>query len=346
MRVLGLETSCDDTAVALYDADRGLIAHARYSQTKLHAEYGGVVPELASRDHIRRLLPLIKHVLMEGETGPDRIDGVAYTTGPGLAGALLVGAALGRSLALAWSVPAIGVHHMEGHLLSPMLEPDPPSFPFTALLISGGHTLLADVRGLGDYSILGESRDDAVGEAFDKTAKLLGLGYPGGPAIEQAARRGVSGRYVFPRPMTERPGLDFSFSGLKTAVAMSISARLAGRDILGEQDTCDIALALQDAAIDTLVMKCRRALARTGHSSLIVAGGVSANRSLREKIRAMAEAQNVTVHYPRFEFATDNGAMIAYVGYLRLGIGQCDALAFRARPRWSVSELSGSQTGV
>jgi N6-L-threonylcarbamoyladenine synthase len=340
MRILGIETSCDDTAVALYDTNRGLIAHTRYSQTKIHAEYGGVVPELASRDHIRRLLPLIKNVLDQGSTRPEHIDGIAYTSGPGLAGALLVGAALGRSLAFAWNVPAIGIHHMEGHLLSPMLEPDPPCFPFTALLVSGGHTLLADVRGLSNYHILGESLDDAAGEAFDKTAKLLGLGYPGGPAIERAAERGSSGQYVFPRPMTDRPGLDFSFSGLKTAVATAISARLAGRDTLDEQDTCDIALALQEAAVDTLIIKSRRALAQTGHTCLVVAGGVSANRSLREKMRAMTEAQNVRVHYPRFEFATDNGAMIAYAGYLRIRDGQNDALAFRARPRWSVSELT------
>lgn len=339
MRVLGLETSCDDTAVALYDADRGLIAHRRFSQIALHSAYGGVVPELASRDHIRRLLPLIRQVMAEGDTQARQLGGIAYTCGPGLAGALLVGIALGRSLAFAWNIPAIGVHHMEGHLLSPMLEPDPPVFPFTALLVSGGHTLLADVRALGEYTILGESLDDAVGEAFDKTAKLLGLGYPGGPAIERAAEGGTSGRYRFPRPMTDRPGLDFSFSGLKTAVSQAIPA--PGGAAHDTEFIADIALALQEAAVDTLVIKCRRALAKTGHRRLVVAGGVSANRYLRAQMRAMAQALDTEVYYPRMEFSTDNGAMIAYAGFVRLRAGQHDGVAFNARSRWSFAELPG-----
>ena len=255
MRVLGLETSCDDTGAAVYDSDQGLLAHRLYSQTALHADYGGIVPELASRDHIRKLLPLIKTVMAEAGTAGGELDGVAYTAGPGLAGALLVGAAVGRSLAWAWGVPAVAVHHMEGHLLSPMLEADPPAFPFLALLVSGGHTLLADVRGIGDYTILGETLDDAVGEAFDKTAKLLGLGYPGGPAIARAAQQGTPGRFYFPRPMTGRPGLEFSFSGLKTAVATVAQAQE-----LDPRTVADIACAFQEAAIDTLRIKCQRAL--------------------------------------------------------------------------------------
>ena len=341
MRVLGLETSCDDTAVALYDADRGLIAHRRFSQIALHAAYGGVVPELASRDHIRRLLPLIRQIMAEGDTQAPQVSGIAYTCGPGLAGALLVGIALGRSLAFAWNIPAVGVHHMEGHLLSPMLEPDPPAFPFTALLVSGGHTLLADVRALGEYTILGESLDDAVGEAFDKTAKLLGLDYPGGPAIERAAKNGTSGRYSFPRPMTDRPGLDFSFSGLKTAVSLAIPTPGAGGTAHDAELIADIALALQEAAIDTLVIKCRRALEHTGHRRLVVAGGVSANRYLRDRMRAMAQTLDTEVYYPRMEFSTDNGAMIAYAGYLRLRAGQHDGISFNARSRWSFADLPG-----
>lgn len=335
MRILGIETSCDDTGVAIYDSERGLLGHLLYSQIALHREYGGVVPELASRDHIRKTLPLLRRVLAEtGLTGRD-LDGVAYTAGPGLAGALLVGAALGRSLALAWGVPAVAIHHMEGHLLSPMLEPDPPGFPFTALLVSGGHTLLADVQGLGHYRILGESLDDAAGEAFDKTAKLLGLGYPGGPAIAKAAEGGQSGRYRFPRPMTDRPGLDFSFSGLKTAVALA-----AGKDP-DPQTVADIAAAMQEAVIDTLAIKCRRALEHTGHERLVVAGGVSANRRLREQLALLADERNVRVHFPRPEFSTDNGAMIAYAGWLRLRQGkQQEPTGFGARPRWRIEELA------
>ncbi len=334
MRVLGLETSCDDTGVAVYDSDRGLLAHRLFSQTALHADYGGVVPELASRDHIRKALPLIRQVLKEAGVASVEIEGVAYTAGPGLAGALLVGAALGRSLAFAWNVPAVAVHHMEGHLLSPMLEPNPPTFPFLALLVSGGHTLLTDVRGLGRYHMLGESLDDAIGEAFDKTATLLGLDYPGGPAIERAARTGVPGRYHFPRPMTDRPGLDFSFSGLKTAVAKLVSGTP------GAQAVADIAAAFQEAAIETLLIKCRRALERTGHTQLVVAGGVSANERLRSKLGELAQESAASVYFPRPEFCTDNGAMIAYTGYLRLRAGQRETLAFDVHPRWTMTALA------
>jgi N6-L-threonylcarbamoyladenine synthase len=333
MRILGIETSCDDTGVAVYDTDRGLLAHRLYSQKALHSEYGGVVPELASRDHIRKALPLVRTVLSEAATLPAQLAGVAYTAGPGLAGALLVGAALGRSLAYAWRIPAIGVHHMEGHLLSPMLEPDPPAFPFLALLVSGGHTLLADVRGVGQYVILGESLDDAVGEAFDKTAKLLGLGYPGGPAIARAAQYGQPDRYTFPRPMLDRPGLDFSFSGLKTAVALA-----AGADP-DAQKVADIAHAFQEAAVETLTVKCRRALEQTGHKRLVVAGGVSANQRLRQSLDAMASGAGARVYYPRPEFCTDNGAMIAYAGCVRLRAGQHEPLTFGARARWRIEEL-------
>jgi N6-L-threonylcarbamoyladenine synthase len=335
MTVIGLETSCDDTGVAVYDTDRGLLAHTLYSQSRMHAEYGGVVPELASRDHIRKLLPLIREVLAEAATRPEELNGVAYTQGPGLSGALLVGAAVGRSLAYAWGVPAVGVHHMEGHLLAPMLEPDPPAFPFLALLVSGGHTLLADVAGIGRYRILGESIDDAVGEAFDKTAKLLGLGYPGGPAIAMAAGHGTPGRFHFPRPMTGRPGLDFSFSGLKTAVLTAAQGRVLDAHTIG-----DIALAFQEAAVDTLAIKCERALKETGHARLVVAGGVGANQLLRTRLAALGEACGVRVYYPRPAFCTDNGAMIAYAGCMRLAAGVKEGLAFGARPRWSLTELT------
>ena len=335
MRVLGLETSCDDTGVAVYDTARGLMAHKLYSQSRMHAEYGGVVPELASRDHIRKLLPLVREVLTDAATTPADLDGVAYTQGPGLAGALLVGAAIGRSLAYAWGLPAVGVHHMEGHLLAPMLEPEPPELPFLALLVSGGHTLLADVARIGNYRILGESVDDAVGEAFDKTAKLLGLGYPGGPAIATAAEHGTPGRFTFPRPMTDRPGLDFSFSGLKTAALTATQGRILDAHTIG-----DIALAFQEAAVDTLVIKCQRALTQTAHTRLVVAGGVGANQRLRARLQQLGEQRGVRVYYPRPAFCTDNGAMIAYAGAVRLGAQQNrDDLTFGARPRWSLTEL-------
>lgn len=334
MIVLGLETSCDDTAVAIFDPDRGLLAHGRFSQL-IHADYGGIVPELASRDHIRKLLPLVNTVIEEAAIAGSDIGGVAYTAGPGLAGALLVGAALGRALAWAWEIPSIAIHHLEGHLLSPMLEKVRPEFPFLALLVSGGHTLLADVRGLGDYIVLGESLDDAAGEAFDKTAKLLGLCYPGGPEIDRVAAMGKPGVFEFPRPMTDRPGLDFSFSGLKTAVA-TVAESLS----LDKQTVANIAYAFQEAVIDTLAIKCRRALQQTGAKSLVVAGGVSANRQLRRAFQTLATTQAVQIYYPRLEFCTDNAAMIAYAGFLRLQAGQQDqGLAFAVHPRWAIDSL-------
>jgi N6-L-threonylcarbamoyladenine synthase len=339
MRVIGFETSCDDTGVAVYDSQLGILSHLRYSQAALHAEYGGVVPELASRDHIRKTLSVAREVLRRAGISEGTIDGVAYTAGPGLAGALLVGAAIGRSLAYAWNVPAIGVHHMEGHLLSPMLEPEPPAFPFLALLVSGGHTLLADVRAIGGYRILGESLDDAAGEAFDKTAKLLGLGYPGGPAIERAAQSGHGGKLRFPRPMTDRPGLDFSFSGLKTACALAI-----GDTQPNPRSVADIAAELQAAVIDTLVIKVERAVAQTGLERVVVAGGVSANRLLRERLGRLARRNRVACYFPRLEFCTDNGAMIAYAGCQRLQAGQRDNLEFVARPRWHLDELPAIAT--
>ncbi|MHB8622033.1 MAG: tRNA (adenosine(37)-N6)-threonylcarbamoyltransferase complex transferase subunit TsaD [Sulfuricaulis sp.] len=341
MRVLGIETSCDDTGVAVYDSARGLLAHRRFSQVEVHLDYGGVVPELASRDHIRKALPLIRAVLQDAATRPDQINGIAYTSGPGLAGALLVGAALGRTLAYAWNVPSVGIHHMEGHLLSPMLEPEPPTFPFTALLVSGGHTLLANVQALGHYTILGESLDDAVGEAFDKTAKLLGLGYPGGPAIAQAARTGNPRQFQFPRPMTGRrkthgahPGLDFSFSGLKTAVVTAVQNRP-----LTPQFVADVAASFEAATVDVLAIKCEWALAQTGAQQLVVAGGVSANHKLRERLQQLARNLGIRVYFPRPEFSTDNGAMIAYAGYLRLAAGQHEPLSFGARARWGIEEI-------
>ena len=335
MRIIGIETSCDETGVAVYDSDAGLLAHALYSQVELHADYGGVVPELASRDHVRKLLPLLHEVLGKAGLATTDIDGVAYTEGPGLVGALLVGAAVGRSLAWALGVPHVGVHHMEGHLLAPMLEAEPPAFPFIALLVSGGHTMLVEVAGVGEYRILGDTVDDAVGEAFDKTAKLLGLGYPGGPAIEKLAAEGQPGELKFPRPMVNRPGLDFSFSGLKT-FALNTWQESGQAD----QDRADIARAFQDAVLDTLAIKCRRALQQTGVKRLVLAGGVSANRALRERMATMAEAEQAEVFYPRMEFCTDNGAMIAYAGYLRLAAGQRGGDGFRAQPLWSLEELA------
>jgi N6-L-threonylcarbamoyladenine synthase len=331
MRVLGIETSCDETGVAVVDAARGLLSHALYSQVALHAEYGGVVPELASRDHIRKLLPLIRQALDEAGTGPSDLSGVAYTAGPGLLGALLVGAGVARSLAWAWGLPAVGVHHMEGHLLAPMLDVDPPAYPFVALLVSGGHTMLVDVRGLGRYRILGESLDDAAGEAFDKTAKLLGLGYPGGPALAALAGQGDPHRFHFPRPMTDRPGLDFSFSGLKTRALTTL------REVETDQDRADVARAFEEAVVDTLVIKCLRAIRETGAARLVVAGGVGANLRLRERLREAVQAEGASVHYPALEFCTDNGAMIALAGLLRLQAGESEDLTIRARARWGLS---------
>ncbi|HQN40599.1 MAG TPA: tRNA (adenosine(37)-N6)-threonylcarbamoyltransferase complex transferase subunit TsaD, partial [Pseudomonadales bacterium] len=317
MLVLGIETSCDETGIGLYDSTRGLLGEALYSQTALHAEYGGVVPELASRDHIRKTLPLIRQVLAESGQHLRDLDGIAYTSGPGLMGALLVGAAIGRSLALALDRPAIAVHHMEGHLLAPMLEPDPPDFPFVALLVSGGHTQLVAVTGIGRYRLLGESLDDAAGEAFDKSALLLGLDYPGGAALARLAEQGRPGRFRFPRPMLDRPGLDFSFSGLKTAVLQVVETqRRAGT--LDQQQRADIARSFEEALVETLREKCERALAETGYHRLVIAGGVSANLRLRAELTAMAERRSARLHAPRLRFCTDNGAMIALVGALRL----------------------------
>lgn len=335
MRVLGIETSCDETGIAIYDTENGLLANQLYSQVKVHADYGGVVPELASRDHVRKTLPLIKEALKEANLTPQDIDGVAYTAGPGLVGALLVGATIGRSLAFAWNVPAIPVHHMEGHLLAPMLEDNPPAFPFVALLVSGGHTQLISVTAMGEYTLLGESIDDAAGEAFDKTAKLLGLDYPGGPLLSKMARQGVAGRFTFPRPMTDRPGLDFSFSGLKTFAANTIRGNESD-----PQTHADIARAFEDAVVDTLAIKCKRALEQTGFKRLVMAGGVSANRTLRSKLAEVMEKRGGEVFYARPEFCTDNGAMIAYAGMVRLKTSQNTDLGVTVRPRWPLDELS------
>jgi len=374
MRVLGIETSCDETAVAVYDAAAGLLSHRLHSQVSLHQAFGGVVPELASRDHVRRLLPLVRQALDEAGSAPAQINGVAYTAGPGLIGALLVGAGFARSLAYAWGVPAIPVHHLEGHLLAPLLEADPPAFPFLALLVSGGHTQLVDVAGIGRYRILGESLDDAAGEAFDKTAKLLGLPYPGGAALSQLSQRGRRGVYEFPRPMLDRPGLDFSFSGLKTAALVALRSRggrggaaegnTAGRSggaskggavgesggiitpsvaggvagALDEQTRADLARGFEAAVVETLVEKTRRALRHTGHDRLVVAGGVAANRPLRAALTAMAAQVGARIHFPRLEFCTDNGAMIALAGCHRLQAGDVAAdLGIRARARWTLA---------
>ncbi len=334
MNVLGIETSCDETAVAVYDSRRGLLAHALFSQVKIHAEYGGVVPELASRDHVRKLIPLIRQVMEEAKTAPADISGIAYTAGPGLIGALLVGASVARSLAWAWDVPSVAVHHMEGHLLAPMLEPEPPQYPFVALLVSGGHTQLVRVEAVGHYETLGESLDDAAGEAFDKTAKMLGLGYPGGPALARLAEQGVRGRFAFPRPMTDRPGLDFSFSGLKTHTLTTLAATEASL-----QDKADVAFAFQEAVVETLIIKCRRALKQCGFQRLVVAGGVSANRLMREKLGQTARKEGYQVFFPRLEFCTDNGAMIAYAGCQRLLGGHTEPPEILSRPRWPLDEL-------
>ncbi len=340
MRVLGIETSCDETGVAVYDSEQGLLAHALHSQVALHAEYGGVVPELASRDHVRKVLPLVRQLFAEAGIGPESLDGVAYTAGPGLVGALLVGATVGRSLAWSWGVPAIGVHHMEGHLLAPMLEADPPRFPFVAMLVSGGHTQLVEVDGIGRYRLLGDSLDDAAGEAFDKTAKLLGLPYPGGPELARLAERGDPGRYTFPRPMTDRPGFDFSFSGLKTFALNTLDeAKRQEGEPLPEQTLADIARAFEDAVVETLAIKCRRAVRETGIPRLVMAGGVSANRRLRQRIADMMAKERGEAYYPRPEFCTDNGAMIAYAGCQRLMAGLSESLGIKVMPRWSMETL-------
>lgn len=333
MYVLGIESSCDETAVAVYHATKGLIAHTLYSQIHTHSEYGGVVPELASRDHIRKLVPLIKSVLTDADIQPNHIDGIAYTAGPGLMGALLVGAATARSLAWTWQIPAIAVHHMEGHLLAPMLEDQPPVFPFVALLISGGHTMLIEVRAIGKYHLLGESLDDAAGEAFDKTAKMLGLDYPGGPKLAGLASHGQD-RFKFPRPMTDRPGLEFSFSGLKTFTLNALHATEQTA-----QDKADIAFAFQRAVAETLSIKCKRALQQTQLKTLVVAGGVSANQEIRRQLQQMTSKEGAEIYFPRPEFCTDNGAMIAYAGCQRLLAGQTQNLEIFARPRWPMNQL-------
>lgn len=338
LRILGLESSCDETGVAIYDSERGLLADALYSQIALHSEFGGVVPELASRDHVRKLLPLIREVLAAAGLQGSELDGVAFTTGPGLAGALMVAACAGRAMAYGWGVPAIGVHHMEGHLLAPMLEQAPPAFPFVALLVSGGHTQLVRVDGVGQYRILGESLDDAAGEAFDKAAKMLELPYPGGPQLARLAESGDVNRFQFPRPMVNRPGLDFSFSGLKTFTLNTI-ADCRGDGGLAETDRADIAAAFQEAVVDTLCIKCLRALKQEGLSRLVMAGGVSANRELRRRLENKLAASGGEVFYPRPEYCTDNGAMIAYAGFCRLQAGQQDDLGIAVRPRWPMDEL-------
>jgi N6-L-threonylcarbamoyladenine synthase len=335
MLVLGIETSCDDTAVALYHSERGLIAHNRYSQLELHNEFGGVVPELASRDHSSKIIPLIKALLQQNELQLSDLEAVAYTCGPGLIGALLVGAAVGRSLAYALDIPAIGVHHMEGHMLAPMLEDKPPKFPFLALLVSGGHTMLVAVQAIGEYEILGESIDDAAGEAFDKTAKLLGLPYPGGPALAKLAEQGDDGAYKFPRPMTNRPGLDFSFSGLKTFALNTWQS-----SDKSEQAKADIALAFQQAVVGTMLIKCKRALQQTGLKRLVIAGGVSANLALRAELKNLMTELDGEVFYPSIEFCTDNAAMIAYAGCQRLLRGESSTLAVQVQPRWSLENIS------
>lgn len=336
MHILGIETSCDETGVAIYSHQAGLLSDTLYSQTSLHAEYGGVVPELASRDHIRKLLPLIQQTLLEAKLLSTDIHGIAYTAGPGLMGALLVGAAFARSLGLAWGIPTLGIHHMEGHLLAPMLENPSPKFPFLALLVSGGHTMLVAVNGVGHYKILGETLDDAVGEAFDKTAKLLGLPYPGGAKLAALAQKGNSAQFRFPRPMLDKPGLDFSFSGLKTFALNT----LREQSPLDEQTKADIARAFEDAVVETLCAKCVRALEKTGFSRLVVAGGVAANLSLQKSLQAGMTKRGAELFFPRPAFCTDNGAMIAYAGYLRLYAGQQDErLEIQVNPRWSLEEL-------
>ncbi len=332
MKVLGIESSCDETGIAIYDTEKGLIADQLYSQIAVHAEYGGVVPELASRDHIQKTTPLIKAALKESGLTFKDIDGIAYTRGPGLIGALMVGASIGRSLALGLGIPAVGVHHMEGHLLAPMLDENQIiDFPFVALLVSGGHTMLVEVKAIGDYKIMGESLDDAVGEAFDKTAKMLGLGYPGGPVLAALAEQGEDGAYVFPRPMVRQGGLDFSYSGLKT-----FSLTTWNKSTKTEQDKANIAHAFQEAVVDTLFIKCKRALKEAQVSRLVIAGGVGANKRLREKLQEL----DADIFFPPMQYCTDNGAMIAYAGALRLKAGQSEPAEIQPKPRWSLEELS------
>ena len=343
MQVLGIETSCDETGIAIYDTEKGLIADALYTQVSMHAEYGGVVPELASRDHVRKLLPMIASMLDDTGITPQQLDGIAYTEGPGLVGALLVGASVANTLSEVWELPAVGIHHMEGHLLAPMLEENPPEVPYVALLVSGGHTQLIAVKGLGDYELLGESLDDAAGEAFDKAAKMMGLPYPGGPSIAAMAEQGNPARFTFPRPMVDRPGLDFSFSGLKTYTLNTVAdqkraAGIPSTELLDETTKADIAYAFQEAVAQTLMIKCRRALEQTGMTRLVLAGGVAANKRLRALMAEMVAKQSAQLFYPRPEFCTDNGAMIAHVGALRLAKGE-RASGIQVRPRIALDEL-------
>ncbi len=333
--VLGIETSCDETGVAVYDAKRGLLAHVLYSQIQLHADYGGVVPELASRDHVRKLLPLIRQTLAEANLNVEDLGGIAYTAGPGLVGALLVGASAARSMAWALEIPAIGVHHMEGHLLAPMLEVDPPEPPFVALLVSGGHSMLIEVEAIGRYRLLGDTLDDAAGEAFDKTAKMMGLPYPGGPTLAKLAETAESGQFRFTRPMTDRPGLDFSFSGLKTQVLLAWQ-----RSEQSDSIRASIARDFEEAIVETLVIKCRRAMQATGAKRLVIAGGVGANRRLRAQLADAATRDGFQTFFPRLEFCTDNGAMIALAGSIRLRAGQCNDAQIKVFPRWDLESLS------
>jgi N6-L-threonylcarbamoyladenine synthase len=344
MRVLGIESSCDETGIAIYDDEKGLMGDVLYSQVKMHAVYGGVVPELASRDHIRKMTPLVRQVFEEAGLEWGDVDGIAYTNGPGLIGALMVGACFGQALAYGWNKPAVAVHHMEGHLLAPMLdEENPVKFPFVALLVSGGHTQLVDVRGIGDYTLLGESLDDAAGEAFDKTAKLMGMPYPGGPLLSKLANDGVpkngqTPRFKFPRPMVDRPGLDMSFSGLKTSVRTQIQ-KLQKEGALSDQDKADISYAFQEAVVDTLAIKCKRALKQTTHKTLVIAGGVSANTRLREKLGDMVKKERANLCYPPLQYCTDNGAMIAFAGLQRFKAEQFNGLSVKVKPRWPMVDL-------
>ena len=345
-RILGVESSCDETGIAIYDESDGIIAHQLYSQVKLHAEYGGVVPELASRDHVRKIIPLIDATLKQAACTPAQISAIAYTQGPGLIGALLVGASVAKSLAFAWDKPSIGIHHLEGHLLAPMLEDDVPEYPFLALLVSGGHTMIVDVQSLGCYQIIGESIDDAAGEAFDKTAKIMGLEYPGGPLLAKLAEQGDDSEGRFPRPMTDRPGLDFSFSGLKTFARNRLIKAEEKQEGISNQAKANIAKAFQDAVVDTLAIKCKRALKQTGRKRLVVAGGVSANTYLREKLKGLMLQFKGQVYYPRHEYCTDNGAMIAYAGFCHFNQVSNRATEpttesnhqIQVFPRWPLSE--------
>ena len=336
MNVIGIETSCDETGVAIYNDTQGIIANHLYSQVDLHRQFGGVVPELASRDHIRRTLPMIDQVLQDTKLCSDDIDAIAYTAGPGLVGALLVGASVAKSLAYAWNIPSLGIHHMEGHMLSARLAEEAPDYPFVALLVSGGHTQLMACSKPHHYELLGDSQDDAAGEAFDKVAKMLGLPYPGGPAIAEIARKGNPERFTFPRPMTNKPGLNFSFSGLKTFTLNTVQSL----EPLNEKDKADIATAFQEAVVDTIRIKCERALDKTGLDTLVIAGGVSANAVLRSRLDRLARQRNCRIFCPPLSLCTDNGAMIAYAGYLRLQTGISEDLAINVRPRWPMTELN------